>query len=428
MSHHVQEHPEQHSLIPVPNTFIIPGGRFKEFYYWDTYWIVKGLLLSDMLETARGMVENLLTMVERFGFVPNGGRIYYLNRSQPPVLTLIMWDYVKVSQDYEFLQKYLHVLDKEMDFWLTKRLVQVTHEGVTYNLAHYDSESDTPRPESYIEDLETCAQLAHLGEDHLYECYTDLKSGAESGWDFSSRWLFAKDGSLSMDLKDISTRRNVPADLNAFLYKAFHILSKFCKILHQEERAEHWEKYANEWQEAINKVLYNEEDGVWYDYDLKLEKHRRYYFASNLTPLWAGAVNPEDKARIGGRCAEYLLKQGIRDLRGGVPMSMYPSGQQWDYPNAWSPYQNLVIIGLHKSNNETAQELAKELAHKWVNSNVKAYHENKVMFEKYSAAQAGQFGGGGEYQIQSGFGWSNGCVLELIHWYFRSKTRKYQRW
>nr|CAH7712482.1 unnamed protein product [Callosobruchus chinensis] len=346
VSYHVQEYPDTHSLIPVPNTFIIPGGRFKEFYYWDTYWIVKGLLLSDMLETARGMVE-------RFGFVPNGGRIYYLNRSQPPVLTMIMSDYVKVSQDYEFLQKYLPVLDKEMDFWLTKRVVPVTHEGITYNLAHYDSESDTPRPESYIEDVET------------------------------SRWLFAKDGGLSMDLVDISTRRNIPADLNAFLFKAFLTLSRFYKILHQEEKAAHWEKYANEWKEAINKVLYNEEDGVWYDYDLKLGKHRRYFFASNLTPLWAGAVNSEDKARIGG---------------------------------------------LHKSNNETAQELAKELAHKWVNSNVKAYHENKVMFEKYSAAQAGQFGGGGEYQIQSGFGWSNGCVLELIHWYFRTQTRKYQRW
>lgn len=159
VSFKVFEHPDTFSIIPIPHRFIIPGGRFKEYYYWDTYWIVKGLLLSDMLETARGMVENLLSMVERFGFVPNGGRIYYLNRSQPPLLTLIVSDYVKYTSDFEFLRNNIKTLEKELDFWLHKRITEIDKNGQTYTLAHYDSESDTPRPESYVEDMETCEIL-----------------------------------------------------------------------------------------------------------------------------------------------------------------------------------------------------------------------------------------------------------------------------
>lgn len=157
VSYHVFEDPDTHSLIPVEYPFIIPGGRFKEYYYWDTYWIIKGLLLSDMVETARGMVQNILSMVERYGFVPNGGRVYYLNRSQPPVLTLMVYDYMKYTKDYEFIRQNIATLEKELKFWLTKRTVPIRKGGKTFVLAHYDSSSDTPRPESYFEDIETCS-------------------------------------------------------------------------------------------------------------------------------------------------------------------------------------------------------------------------------------------------------------------------------
>ncbi|XP_057670546.1 trehalase-like [Diorhabda carinulata] len=423
VSYHVFDHPETHSLIPVEHPFIIPGGRFKEYYYWDSYWILKGLLLSDMLETAKGLVQNLLSMVERFGFIPNGGRIYYLNRSQPPLLSLMVADYVKFSKDFEFIRQNINTLDKEIQFWLNKRLAKITKDGKQYELAHYDSESDTPRPESYLEDIETCLLLK--SEEERYECYTDLKGGAESGWDFSSRWLFDKKGYPTGNLTYINTRRNIPADLNAFLYKAFNVMYKFNLILQNDQMAKFYLDCMERWKLAIENILWNEEDGTWYDYDLKLEKQRKYYFASNLTPLWAGAFDESQRLEKGRRSVKYLKKMGIDQYRGGIPTSLFPTGQQWDFPNAWSPYQNLIIIGLEKSGDPEAQELAEHLAHIWVNSNIKAFHENKVMFEKYSAESSGHFGGGGEYHIQAGFGWSNGCILELIHLYFRAKTRKY---
>lgn len=163
-----------------------------------------------------------------------------------------------------------------------------------------------------------------------------------------------------------------------------------------------------------------------YDYDTKLAKPRKYFFVSNLTPLWAGAMDKGVREERASKAVEYLRRNGILNFRGGIPMTLLQTGLQWDFPNAWSPYQNLVIIGLHRCGNEDVKEVAKQLAHVWVNSNIRAFHDNKVMFEKYHAQNSGQFGGGGEYQIQAGFGWSNGCVLELIDIYFRTKTRKYK--
>ena len=140
---------ELYSIIYVPNPVIVPGGRFREFYYWDSYWIVKGLLLSEMHDTVRGMLSNFVSIVEKFGFIPNGGRIYYSMRSQPPMLTSMVNEYLKTTNDRKWLEENLWLLEKEFEFWMTKRTVQVEKDGVTYTLARYYEESSGPRPESY---------------------------------------------------------------------------------------------------------------------------------------------------------------------------------------------------------------------------------------------------------------------------------------
>lgn len=104
----VNLHPDKYSLVWVPNGFIIPGGIFKELYYWDTYWIVNGLLKCDMRTTARGIIENIISLVDKFGFMPNGNRVFYLNRSQPPMLILMVLSYFKATNDFYFIE---HVID-----------------------------------------------------------------------------------------------------------------------------------------------------------------------------------------------------------------------------------------------------------------------------------------------------------------------------
>lgn len=160
----VFQHPEQFSLIPVPNGFVIPGGRFKEIYYWDSYWIIKGLIISEMTQTAKGMIENMLSLVSRFGFVPNGSRVYYLNRSQPPLLALMVKLYIDATNDIDWLRKNIGILERELNWWQTNRSVDVVKNGVTYNLVRYAVESNTPRPESYFEDVKTCINFAAVGD------------------------------------------------------------------------------------------------------------------------------------------------------------------------------------------------------------------------------------------------------------------------
>lgn len=455
----VWAHPDQYSIIPVKRGFIIPGGRFRELYYWDTYWIIKGLLLSDMKETAKGMIENLLSMVERFGFVPNGGRIYYLNRSQPPVLSLIMAEYITNTRDYGFLRSNVGTLESELQFWLEKRTRNIEIDGKNYTLAHFSSNNTkvdidedpenvykdpnadavskdvsmekkrskvvnrsygafgTPRPESYIEDIETCSIYKYHTE--RAKCYTEIQGGAESGWDFSSRWFFDSKGDPTNQLQTIQSRRVLPVDLNAYLCRAFYELSQFYNTIGDSKKTNYWTEKYQHWMESIDKVLYNEEYGIWFDYDIELQKQRKIFYASNFAPLWTESYDLTKAKEFGKRATIYLKQTGIISYAGGIPASLIKSGEQWDFPNAWPPLQEIVIMGLEKSGDEEAQQVARTFAKRWIESNIKSFIENKEMFEKYDSVHPGQYGGGGEYDVQSGFGWTNGAALSLINTFFR---------
>lgn len=128
---------------------VATGGRFREFYYWDSYWIVQGLLLSEMYNTTRGVLENFLSMVDKYGFVPNGGRVYYAQRSQPPLLIPMVDSYVTQTGNITFLKNNINLLAKEFEFWMTNRTVTVNKNGIEYTLARYYAPSQGPRPESY---------------------------------------------------------------------------------------------------------------------------------------------------------------------------------------------------------------------------------------------------------------------------------------
>lgn len=171
VSDSVFKYPDRHSLIYLPNGLIVPGGRFQEIYYWDSYWIIKGLLISEMKDTARGMIDNLLSLVKRFGFIPNGSRVYYLNRSQPPLLAHMVKLYIDATNDLTWLRGIIGTLEKELNWWQENRSVSVEKNGKTYTLARYSVASNTPRPESYFEDVETCRRYTQQSEKVSYLRY-----------------------------------------------------------------------------------------------------------------------------------------------------------------------------------------------------------------------------------------------------------------
>ncbi|XP_078034022.1 trehalase [Augochlora pura] len=411
MNDDVAENPQKHSLIYVKNTFVVPGGRFKEFYYWDSYWVIEGLLLSDMHQTAKGMIDNFLYMVEKYGFIPNGGRIYYLMRSQPPMLHLMVSRYLDFTGDYDYLRSIISTLEEEFAFWQNERMISVKKNGKTYKMAHYFVRSNGPRPESYKEDYEIAQQLPAESQEFFYN---NIKAGAESGWDFSNRWFNGDtvDGKLS--LVNISTEYIIPVDLNAILQQNARLLGQFHRILGNFRKAASYDKLAAQIQQAIDNVLWNEEAGIWLDYNLKNNQPRNTFYPTNLAPLYTLSYNQAQREEYALSAVKYLQSEGIDRFLGGTPSSLNYTGEQWDYPNSWPPLQSFVIMGLHKTRVQKAVSFAEMLADRWVSSNYIGYSNTGQMYEKYDAIMPGRGGGGGEYNVQTGFGWTNGVVFELL--------------
>ncbi|KAM9732875.1 LOW QUALITY PROTEIN: trehalase [Menidia menidia] len=411
----VQEHPELYSQIHSPNPLVVPGGRFRELYYWDSYWVINGLLLSEMTSTARGMIQNLLQLVNRYGFVPNGGRIYYERRSQPPFLTLMVESYYQTTKDEEFLREALPALEAEHRFWMQNRSVTVTTGGAEHVLNRYQVPVDLPRPESYTDDLELAERLTQEERGRLW---MELKAGAESGWDFSSRWFIDAEGGNNGSLRDTKTSQILPVDLNALMCRCEKTMADFHRLLGDGESASRFERLASRRVAAMEAVLWDEDRGVWFDFNLLTNAKHFDFYPSNLAPLWARCFSPQ----MGDRAIKYLKASGALRFPNGVPTSLRESGQQWDFPNAWPPLQHMLIEGFSRLPSEEARLLASDLAQRWVRTNWLAYMKYDAMFEKYDVNGDGKPGGGGEYEVQLGFGWTNGVVLQILDQYGETLT------
>lgn len=396
----VFQYPERYSFIPIPNGFIIPGGRFKELYYWDSYWIVKGLLISGMTNTVKGMIENFFGIIDKYGFVPNGSRIYYLSRSQPPVVTMIAGEYINATKDAFWLRKNIRHLDSELRYWLDYKTVKIRKGVHVYTLARFISECTLPRPESYFEDIESCE--IYESENQIIKCYQDLKSAVETGWDFSSRWIFDEQGGCNANVSFSDAKRVLPVDLNSFLCKSFKLMSQFYQMLGDETNSTFWFNKFQYWQKGIDQLLYNKKDGIWYDYDYFESKHRKHFWPSNFAPLWADINPSSSKAKLGRAAAAYIKRNGILKYKGGIPASLFHTGEQWDFPHVWAPLQSIIIFGLWKTGDSDAQELARNFGARFLESCMKGFLSYGHMYEKYDCKEPGEIEGGGEYVPQIG--------------------------
>ncbi|XP_030381998.1 trehalase isoform X2 [Scaptodrosophila lebanonensis] len=413
MKEDVSKNPDYYSIIPVPNPVIIPGGRFIEFYYWDSYWIIRGLLLSEMQDTARGMIENFLSIVQRIGFIPNGGRVYYWGRSQPPLLTAMVKAYVDFTKDDLFAINALDVLEHEFEYFINNHTVQA--KG--HNLVAYRDSSTGPRPESYREDVESAKIFDTEEAKEAY--YSELKSAAESGMDFSSRWFINSDGTNTGNLTQTKTRSIVPVELNAILYWNAKMIAEFHSKADNVDKVQEYEAKAHKILEAIQAVLWNEDVGAWLDYDLINNKPRNSFVPTNLAPLWVKAYNISDSQKISTAVLKYIEENDLDTFPGGVPNTLIQTGEQWDYPNVWPPMQYILVEGLDNLGTPEAKNLSARWGQRWVKSNFEAYRETRSMFEKYDAEKFGGHGGGGEYDVQKGFGWTNGVIIEWLAKYGR---------
>jgi alpha,alpha-trehalase len=461
------------SFIPVNHTFVVAGGRFREPYYWDSYWILEGLLRTggSFVGVARDMIDNFLDFVDRFGFVPNGARVYYLNRSQPPLLSQMVRIYVEHTNDTDILERALPLLVKEHEFFTTNRSVEVKVGNQTYTLNRYAVQNTRPRPESYREDYITAnnqsyyaqsgiiyPQTEALNQSQKEELWSNLATGAESGWDYTVRWNSRPNDAardVYFPLRYLNTKDIVPVDLNSILYGNEVAIAGFFNQTGNTTAAKQWTELAARRSDALHAVMWNETLFSYFDFNQTSGKQNIYvpvdidtdkpegidsvtapegqqvlFSVAQFYPFWMGAApahlrnNPLAVQRAYSRVSAYLDER-----RGGIPATNFRTGQQWDQPNVWPPLMHVLMQGLQNTPATFGEDdpahrevhaLALRLGQRYIDSafctwwatggstsetpRLEGVTEGAegIMFEKYNDNSTNVAGAGGEYEVVEG--------------------------
>ncbi|MBV8042618.1 alpha,alpha-trehalase [Pluralibacter sp.] len=392
------------SLLPLPKPYVVPGGRFREVYYWDSYFTMLGLAESGRWDDVEDMVANFAWEIDTWGHIPNGNRSYYLSRSQPPFFALMVE--LLASRDGDAaLKKYLPQMEKEHAYWMDglealspgkagKRVVKMDDGAV---LNRYWDDEDTPRPESWLDDINTAKSNPDRPATDIYR---DLRSAAASGWDFSSRWM-----DDPQKLSTLRTTSIVPVDLNALMFKMEKMIAQASKASGDAGKATQYDQLAAARQKAMEKYLWNDKEGWYADYDLKLRKVRDPLTAAAMFPLFVNAASKDRADKVAAATQAHLLKPG------GLATTTVSSGQQWDAPNGWAPLQWVAVEGLQNYGNDKA---AMDISWHFLTNVQHTYDREKKLVEKYDVSTTGTGGGGGEYPLQDGFGWTNGVTLKML--------------
>jgi alpha,alpha-trehalase len=394
---------ENSSLIALPHAYVVPGGRFREVYYWDSFFTMLGLQVSGRIDLIQNMVDNFSYLLDTIGHIPNGNRTYYIGRSQPPFYSLMV-RLLSVEKGEKILVDYLPFLEKEYQFWMSGedkltdennvigRVVKLPNGAI---LNRYWDQNNSPRPESYKEDVE----LSHKSEQKPSELFRNIRAAAESGWDFSSRWFRDEN-----DFGSIHTTEIIPVDLNCLLLHLEKTLSEAYNFKLDAENAVKFQILAQNRKESIQKYCWDETKGFYFDYDFVENTPKKYFTLAAAFPLYFGISTKSQAEKVAKVLAEKFLKKG------GLLTTLSSTGQQWDAPNGWAPLQWIAFKGLL---NYDITKLAQSIKENWGGLNLKVYEKTGKMTEKYNVDALGE-ASGGEYPNQDGFGWTNGVYLKMF--------------
>jgi alpha,alpha-trehalase len=391
------------SLLPLPNDFIVPGGRFREIYYWDSYFTMLGLQESHKTKIIQNMIDNFAYLIDKYGFIPNGSRTYYLTRSQPPFFSMMI-DLLAKDEGDNVIVKYQPELLKEYAFWMNG--AEKLKPGQAYRnsvrmpdgeiLNRYWDESDKPREESFKKDVNAAKETTQKPE----EFYRNIRAAAESGWDFSTRWL-----DTTAKLGTIQTTFIIPVDLNCLLYHLELSIARSYQLQGNENKYRFYLTKATLRKKAILKYSWSEKNGWFMDYNWKLKHITPHQTLAGVFPLEFKIADTKQAAKVAFNLKTQFLKPG------GLVTTLKRSGQQWDNPNAWAPLQYMAIDGL---NNYHQNSLARSIAVNWIRTNTDVFNSTGKLMEKYNVIDTDVKAGGGEYPLQDGFGWTNGVLLNLL--------------
>ncbi|MET0288982.1 MAG: alpha,alpha-trehalase TreA [Pseudoxanthomonas sp.] len=395
------------NALPLPHPTAVPGGRFREVYYWDSYFTMLGLVASGEDRLSRDMLDNFAFLIDTYGHIPNGTRNYFLTRSQPPFFAFMVSDEASRGGDAVY-RKYLPQLQKEYAYWMegaqtlaagrAHRRVLKLPDGTVLN--RYWDDSDQPRQEAWIHDLRTAKEARPRP---AAEVYRDLRAAAESGWDFSGRWF-----DDPMKLSTIRTTAFAPIDLNSLMYHLEITLVAACRTEPPACTID-YATAAKQRQAAVERYLWNPK-GYYADYDWQRRRVSDAVTAATAFPLFAGLAS-RDHARVTAATVKARLLRP-----GGIATTEHTTGQQWDAPNGWAPLQWVAVEGLRRYQQDA---LAESIGRGFLGRVQALFAREHKLVEKYDidARDGDAHGGGGEYPNQDGFGWTNGVTRRLLELY-----------
>lgn len=376
------------SLIGLPYPYVVPCRKdnFQELYYWDTYFTCLGLIESGRTDLAVFCLRNFLYLIKRVGFVPNGSRTYYLNRSHPPYLAALVQRIGTSCFDLKIMDELRIGVKAEYDFWEKNR-------NSPTGLAHYGNHASKEQLKQFFDEVQKRANLTgHTEEEQLNQSFHMLAE-AESGWDFTPRFAHRCGDSCAVDLNS-----------NLYLYE------KLLSELSSGEEKKTWEKRATIRQQRITSYCWNQEAGAFFDYDFVNKCHNDLLAASTFHPLWAGIATPEQAALVTELALPKLeLEYGVVPCEPGVRDSVC----QWDHPNIWPCLQFIVYRGLARYG---YIKEARRIAAKYINVVCRGFQETGDLWEKYNAEDGSTKtkAEAASYVTPAMMGWTAGVFMDAV--------------
>ncbi|KAF5380644.1 hypothetical protein D9757_007005 [Collybiopsis confluens] len=320
----------------------LPGGRFREQYYWDSFWIVEGLLLSELYDIVNSTLQNFMDELEIMGLFPTA------DESTPPLFIQMLSRYVTVTNDTTILERALPLAEKELQWWKNNRTINISSPftNQTYTMAHYAVNNSAPRPESYLTDYTTAhGANMNLSDTQLADLYAELASGAETGWDYSSRWLKSS-AAGNADLTTLVVRETLPVDLNSILYKN-HILLADLYGSTNDTAAESHRSQAASIREGILDLFWDPAKMSFYDFNTQNRTRNGVFSVAAFYPLWSGIV-PDEVLSNETNAFKFFssVNMVLNRYNGSFPVTFLETGLQWDAPNSWPNLQYIILQAL----------------------------------------------------------------------------------
>jgi alpha,alpha-trehalase len=406
----------EEGLLYLPRPYVVPGGRFNEMYGWDSFFIQMGLLRDGDLRLAKDMADNCLYEVRHYGKILNANRTYYLTRSQPPFLTQMVLAVYNRTHDRKWLEDALPAIESYYRYWTSQpHLIPET------GLSRYFDLGDGPAPEVVASEHDShgrsdydlvreyfrshkiadydAAQYYDAARDQLTPLfYKGDRSMRESGFDPSSRF-----GPFSIDIIHYN-----PVCLNSLLYFMESQTAEILNLLGREAETGVWRERARRRAEQVNRLMWDNADGLYYDYNFADRRVRRYAFLTTFYPLWAGIASADQAARVVHNLSRF-------DQPGGLETSQFPSGDQWDAPFGWAPLQWIAVQGLRRYGyGKEADRISKQ----FLSLLLQEFRRYGTLEEKYDvvrrSAVVDQALRYGYHTNEAGFGWTNAVFTALF--------------